>query len=60
MQATTSNGQAENDFGAALKVERRGSTSEMRGGVAGGAQVRLATKRGRVAVRKMEGGVQKD
>lgn len=60
LQATTSNGPAENEFGAALKVERRGSTSEMRGGVAGGAQVRLATKRGRVVVRKMEGGVQKD
>jgi hypothetical protein len=28
--------------------------------VAGGAQVRLTTKRGRVVVRKMEGGVQKD
>jgi DUF4097 and DUF4098 domain-containing protein YvlB len=60
LQATTTNGQAENEFGAALKVERRGSTSEMRGGVAGGAQVRLTTKRGRVVVRKMEGGVQKD
>ena len=60
LQATTTNGQAENEFGAALKVERRGSTSEMRGGVAGGAQVRLSTKRGRVVVRKMEGGVQKD
>ncbi len=60
LQATTSNGPAENEFGAALKVERRGSASEMRGGVAGGAQVRLATKRGRVVVRKIEGGVQKD
>lgn len=60
LQATTTNGPAENEFGAALKVERRGSTSEMRGGVAGGAQVRLSTKRGRVVVRKMEGGVQKD
>lgn len=60
LQATTSNGQAENEFGTGIKVERRGSTSEMRGGAAGGAQVRLSTKRGRLVVRKMEGAVQKD
>ena len=60
LQASTANGPAANEFSSAIKVERRGSMSEMRGGVAGGAQVRLVTKRGRVAVRKLEGAVQKD
>jgi DUF4097 and DUF4098 domain-containing protein YvlB len=60
LQASTSNGRAENEYGEAIKVERRGNTAEMKGGAGGGAQVRLSTKRGNVVVRRLEGAVQKD
>jgi DUF4097 and DUF4098 domain-containing protein YvlB len=59
LQATTSNGRADNEYGDAIKAEKRGNSADLRGGP-GGAQVRLSTKRGNVLVRKLEGAVQKD
>ncbi len=52
LQATATNGHADNEFGDPVKVERRGNSSELRGGVAGAPSIRLNTKRGNITFRK--------
>ncbi|HXG47738.1 MAG TPA: DUF4097 family beta strand repeat-containing protein, partial [Methylomirabilota bacterium] len=55
LQAATSNGRAENEFGPGIHVEQRKNAAEMKGG-SGGAQVRLSTKRGNITLKKLEAG----
>ncbi len=52
MRATTAKGDAENDFGAPLRVENEGRRGSITGSTGGGPPLELTTQRGTVIVRK--------
>jgi DUF4097 and DUF4098 domain-containing protein YvlB len=52
LSATTSRGEANNDYGAPLKVEGEGRGAAVKGSISGGAPVTLHTDHGEVTVRR--------
>jgi len=55
MSAITDRGEVSNDFGEALKTSSEGRGARLSGAVGSGPEVRLATERGRITVRKARG-----
>ncbi|MFL6414907.1 MAG: DUF4097 family beta strand repeat-containing protein [Bryobacteraceae bacterium] len=55
MSAITDHGEVSNDFGEALKTSSEGRGARLSGAVGSGPEVKLATERGRITVRKANG-----
>ncbi len=52
LKASTSRGEARNDFGSAIKTETEGQSSTLKGSVGKGPTINLTTERGTVSVKK--------
>jgi len=58
LRATTSRGEAQNDYGSPIQVETAGHLVSLKGSVGNGPSITMSTDRGRVTVKKesREGG----